>query len=36
MVYFETFDLKRDTIIREKQLKKYRNTKYPEKIINHK
>jgi len=34
LVYFETFDLKRDAIIREKQLKKYRNTKYLEKIIN--
>jgi len=36
LVYSETFDVKRDAILREKQLKKSRNTNYFEKIINYK
>jgi len=34
LVYLETFELKREAIIREKELKRIRNTNYIKKIIN--
>ncbi|MBU1873665.1 GIY-YIG nuclease family protein, partial [bacterium] len=36
LVHLETFNLKRDAIIREKELKKIRNTRYLKKIIHNK